>query len=47
MAPLLANDRFGELQGLYADLSQLTSLVNDQAGTALGVVRGFNSSDGD
>lgn len=47
LQPLLADDRFAELQGLYADLSQLASLVNDQAGPALGVVRGFNSSDGD
>lgn len=47
MAPLLDDDRFGELQGLYADLAQLSSLVSDQAGPALGVVRGFNSSDGD
>ncbi|MFC4257850.1 imelysin family protein [Marinobacter lacisalsi] len=47
MAPLLSDERFGELQGLYADLSQLATLVNDQAGTALDVVRGFNSSDGD
>lgn len=48
MGPLLLEGkRFSELQGLYADLSQLASLVNDQAGPALGVVRGFNSSDGD
>lgn len=48
MAPLLASDRdFSRLQGLYVDLSQLVILVNDQAATTLGVVRGFNSSDGD
>ena len=48
MATLLADDaRFGALQGLYVDISQLTTLVNDQAAVALGVVRGFNSSDGD
>lgn len=48
MAPLLANDdEFARLQGLYVDISQLTTLVNDQAAVALGVVRGFNSSDGD
>jgi len=29
------------------DVSQLTTLVNDQAAVAIGVVRGFNSSDGD
>ncbi|MDR9425256.1 MAG: imelysin family protein [Marinobacter sp.] len=48
MAPLLSNDEaFARLQGLYVDISQLTNLVNDQAAVALGVVRGFNSSDGD
>lgn len=48
MAPLLASDEaFARLQGLYVDISQLTTLVNDQAAVALGVVRGFNSSDGD
>ena len=48
MAPLLANDReFARLQGLWVDVSQLTTLVNDQAAVAIGVVRGFNSSDGD
>ena len=48
MAPLLAPEgHFGALQGLYVDLSQLAVLVNDQAAVALGVVRGFNSSDGD
>lgn len=45
--PLLADDRFAELQSLYMDVAQLTMLVNDQAAVALGVVRGFNSSDGD
>ncbi|GHD51969.1 hypothetical protein SAMN05216429_101337 [Marinobacter persicus] len=48
MAPLLADDReFSRLQGLWVDVSQLTTLVNDQAAVAVGVVRGFNSSDGD
>ncbi|MBB5322028.1 imelysin family protein [Marinobacter oulmenensis] len=48
MAPLLAEDgHYSELQGLFVDVSQLTTLVNDQAAVALGVVRGFNSSDGD
>lgn len=48
MAVLLANDtEFRGLQSLYVDVSQLTTLVNDQAAVALGVVRGFNSSDGD
>ncbi|MCK7546207.1 imelysin family protein [Marinobacter bryozoorum] len=40
-------DQFRVLQSLYVDISQLTTLVNDQAAVALGVVRGFNSSDGD
>ncbi|PPI85852.1 hypothetical protein KEHDKFFH_00595 [Marinobacter maroccanus] len=39
--------QFRVLQSLYVDISQLTTLVNDQAAVALGVVRGFNSSDGD
>ncbi len=38
---------FRALQNLYVDVSQLTTLVNDEAAVALGVVRGFNSSDGD
>ncbi|MCL7930083.1 imelysin family protein [Halomonas llamarensis] len=45
---LLSDDKaFAELQGLYMDVSQLATLVNDQAASTLGVVRGFNSSDGD
>ncbi|MBJ6137160.1 imelysin family protein [Marinobacter litoralis] len=48
MATLLSDDNaFRTLQGLYVDVSQLTTLFNDQAAVALGVVRGFNSSDGD
>jgi predicted lipoprotein len=31
----------------YVDVSQLTTLINDQAAVELGVIRGFNSSDGD
>lgn len=41
------DDRFRALQGLYVDVSQLATLVNDEAAVALGVIRGFNSSDGD
>lgn len=41
------DERFGILQNLYVDVSQLTTLVNDEAAVALGVIRGFNSSDGD
>ncbi|WP_323751344.1 imelysin family protein [Marinobacter sp.] len=45
---LMSDDNaFRILQGLYVDVSQLTTLVNDQAAVALGIVRGFNSSDGD
>ena len=40
-------DAFTRLQGFYVDVSQLTTLINDQAAVELGVVRGFNSSDGD
>lgn len=48
MAPLLADDNgYKLLQSLYIDITQLTSLVNDRAAVELGVVRGFNSSDGD
>lgn len=48
MAPLLANDdEFRSLQSLYIDITQLVSLINDRAAVELGVVRGFNSSDGD
>jgi predicted lipoprotein len=48
MAQLLAeDDAFHALQSLYVDISQLVTLVNDQAAVSLGVVRGFNSSDGD
>ncbi|MBU2874945.1 imelysin family protein [Marinobacter salexigens] len=48
MAPLLSDDNaFKPLQSLYVDLTQLTALVNDRAAVELGVVRGFNSSDGD
>lgn len=48
MAPLLSDDsEFGILQSLYVHVSQLTALVNDRAAVELGVVRGFNSSDGD
>ena len=48
MAPLLADDKaFRSLQNLYIDVTQLTALVNDRAAVELGVVRGFNSSDGD
>jgi predicted lipoprotein len=48
LGPLLANDdEFAQLQSVYVTLSQLTQLVNGEAAQTLGVVRGFNSSDGD
>jgi len=48
MSELLSgDDAFSRLQGFYVDLSQLKTLVNDQAAVELGVIRGFNSSDGD
>lgn len=48
LTQLLAEDNaFHALQSLYVDISQLVTLVNDQAAVKLGVVRGFNSSDGD
>ena len=48
LAPLLEDDNeFRSLQGLYVDLSQLATLVNGEAAEGLGVIRGFNSSDGD
>lgn len=47
MAPLLGDESFSRLQGLHVSLSQLQQLLNDQAASSLGVIRGFNSSDGD
>ncbi len=48
LTALLEDDNeFRNLQGLYVDLSQLTTLVKGEAATTLGVIRGFNSSDGD
>lgn len=46
-ALLSQEESYRKLQGLYVDLSQLVNLVNEQAAAELGVVRGFNSSDGD
>lgn len=48
LTTLLDDDQqFRILQGLYVDISQLAVLVNENAAVSLGVVRGFNSSDGD
>lgn len=44
---LSEDERFRELQAFYMDIAQLNTLINDRAAVALGVVRGFNSSDGD
>lgn len=47
MAPLLNDDRYAELQALYVNVAQLRQLITDQVAGKLGVVKGFNSSDGD
>lgn len=48
MTTLLVNeDQYRVLQSLYVKISQLAVLVNNEAAVSLGVVRGFNSSDGD
>lgn len=48
MAPLLADGGdYRHLQALYIDIEQLRQLLSDEVAPALGIVRGFNSSDGD
>jgi hypothetical protein len=48
LKPLLEDDNaYRSLQGLYVDVSQLATLVNGEAAARLGVIRGFNASDGD
>lgn len=48
MGPLLTNDEeFRAMQSLYVHVSQANVLLSDQAAAALGIVRGFNSTDGD
>ncbi|AOY86980.1 hypothetical protein BKP64_01625 [Marinobacter salinus] len=47
VAALGNDDSYRVLQSLYVDVSQLATLVNNEAAVAIGVVRGFNSSDGD
>jgi predicted lipoprotein len=48
MTILLSDEgSYSKLQGLYVDISQLVNLMNEQAAAELGVIRGFNSSDGD
>lgn len=48
MVPLLDDDAgYARLQELYIEISQLSQLVSGRVAPALGVVRGFNSSDGD
>lgn len=48
MAPLLSEGGdFRHLQSLYIDVEQLRQLMTGDVATTLGVVRGFNSSDGD
>lgn len=48
MAPLIEDDEgFGQLQSIYIDVVQLEQTLNNDIAAALGVIRGFNSSDGD
>lgn len=48
MGPLLDDaNGYRQLQALYIEVSQLYQLLTGQVAPALGVVRGFNSSDGD
>ncbi|SFM38386.1 imelysin family protein [Marinobacter zhejiangensis] len=47
MAPLLNGDGYNSLQALYIDLELLEQVLTDDVAPTLGVIRGFNSSDGD
>lgn len=47
MTSLLKGDGYGKLQSLYIDVELLEQLLTDDVATSLGIVRGFNSSDGD
>lgn len=48
MGPLLVDDAgYRRLQALYIEVSELNQLLNGPVASSLGVVRGFNSSDGD
>jgi predicted lipoprotein len=48
LAPALDDEEaFRGLQSLYLDISQLRHLLGNEIAGELGLVRGFNSSDGD
>ncbi|MDG5499415.1 imelysin family protein [Marinobacter sp. BGYM27] len=48
LAPLLeTDDGYRKLQGLFIEVSQLDQIINNNVAPALGITRGFNSSDGD
>ncbi|MEQ5834740.1 imelysin family protein [Marinobacter sp. NFXS9] len=48
MAPFLKTDEgYRKLQSLFIDVIQLEQVVEDRIAPALGITRGFNSSDGD
>lgn len=47
MTALLAGEGYGKLQALYIDVELLEQLLTDDIATTLGIVRGFNASDGD
>lgn len=48
MAPLLETDEgYRSLQLLYIDVDRLATLLNGTIANELGIIRGFNSSDGD
>lgn len=46
-AMLATSDGYADLQSLFIEASQLKQLINGRIAAALGVVTGFNSSDGD
>ncbi|MGP4843880.1 imelysin family protein [Marinobacter sp. 1Y8] len=48
LAPSLeTDDGYRQLQGLFIEVSQLDQIINNNVAPALGITRGFNSSDGD
>ncbi|GGD02699.1 imelysin family protein [Halopseudomonas salina] len=48
LTPLLeSDDGYRQLQLLYIDVDRLTTLLNGSIASELGIIKGFNSSDGD
>lgn len=48
LAPSLkTDDGYRQLQGLFIEVSQLDQIIGNNVAPALGITRGFNSSDGD